>query len=113
MGIFKVVRDSYTLAQGWQKWATGKQPWKDSLEMMKRQGFEQEDSLIGFCGNETRIFLNDEVASSGVDDSHTRFKGIRKLPKRPFRSKSCSEAQSRQWAITKGFDDGYKIRVGA
>jgi hypothetical protein len=26
MGIFKVVRDSYTLAQGWQKWATGKQP---------------------------------------------------------------------------------------
>jgi hypothetical protein len=32
--------------------------------MMKRQGFEQEDSLIGFCGNETTIFLNDEVASS-------------------------------------------------
>jgi hypothetical protein len=48
MGIFKVARDSYTLAQGWQKWATGKQPWKDSLKTMKWQGFEQEDSLIGF-----------------------------------------------------------------
>jgi hypothetical protein len=34
--------------------------------MMKRQGFEQEDSLIGFCGIETTIFLNDEVASSGL-----------------------------------------------
>jgi hypothetical protein len=33
--------------------------------MMKRQGFKQEDSLIGFCGNETTIFLNDEVVSSG------------------------------------------------
>jgi hypothetical protein len=65
MGIFKVAMDSYTLAQGWQKWLTDKQPWKDSLEMMKRQGFEQENSLIGFCGNETTIFLNDEVASSG------------------------------------------------
>jgi hypothetical protein len=26
-----------------------------------------------------------------------------------FGSKSCSEAQSRQGAITKGFDDGYEI----
>jgi hypothetical protein len=48
MGIFKVVRDSYALAQGWQKWATDKQPWKDSFEIMKQQGFEQEDNLIGF-----------------------------------------------------------------
>jgi hypothetical protein len=43
--------------------------------MMKRKGFEQEDSLIGFCGNEKTIFLNNEVASSGVDDSHTGSKG--------------------------------------
>jgi hypothetical protein len=28
-----------------------------------------------FRGNETTIFLNDEVVSSGVDDSHTGFKG--------------------------------------
>jgi hypothetical protein len=66
MGIFKVARDSYTLAQVWRKWATGKQPCKDSLEMMKQQGFKQEDNLIDFCGNETTIFLNDEVASSGL-----------------------------------------------
>jgi hypothetical protein len=86
IGIFNVARDSYTLAQGWQKWATSKQPWKDSLEMMKWQGFEQEDSLIGFCGNETTIFLNDEVASSGVDDSHMGFKGRRNPPKWPLGS---------------------------
>jgi hypothetical protein len=59
------------------------QPWKDSLEIMKRQGFEQEDSLIRFYSNETTIFLNDEVASSGVDDSHTGFKGRRNPPKWP------------------------------
>jgi hypothetical protein len=86
MGIFKVVRDAYTLAQGWRKWAICKQPWKNSLKMMKRQGFEQEDNLIGFCGNETTIFLNDEVVSSGVDDSHTGFKGRRNPPKRPLGS---------------------------
>jgi hypothetical protein len=61
MGIFKVARDSYTLAQGWRKCAAGKQPWKDSLETMKRQYFKQEDNLIGFCSNETIFFLNDEV----------------------------------------------------
>jgi hypothetical protein len=33
--------------------------------MMKRQGFEQEYNMIGFSGNETIIFLNDEVASRG------------------------------------------------
>jgi hypothetical protein len=54
--------------------------------MMKRQGFEQEDSLICFCSNETTIFLNDEVASSGVDDSHIGFKGRRNLPKQPLGS---------------------------
>jgi hypothetical protein len=54
--------------------------------MMKQQGFKQEDSLIGFCGNETTIFLNDKVASSRVDDSHTGFKGRRNLPKRPLGS---------------------------
>jgi hypothetical protein len=86
MGISKIARDSYTLAQGWWKWATDKQPWKGSLETMKRQGFEQEDSLIGFYGNETTIFLNDEVASSGVDDSHMGFKGRRNPPKWPLGS---------------------------
>jgi hypothetical protein len=48
---------------------------------MKQQGFEQENSLIGFCGNKITFFLNDEVASSGVDDSHIGFKGRRNPPK--------------------------------
>jgi hypothetical protein len=91
MGIFKVVRDSYTLAQGWWKWATDKQPWKDSLEMMKRQGFKQEDSLIGFCGIETTIFLNDEVASRGLTILIRGSKGG-KSAKMVTWFKSCSEA---------------------
>jgi hypothetical protein len=65
------------LAQGWRQWATDNQPWKDSLETVSWQGFEQEDDLIGFWGNETTIFLNDEIASSRVDDSQTGFKGRR------------------------------------
>jgi hypothetical protein len=40
--------DNFTLVQGWQKWATSKQPWKDSFKTMKQQSFKQEDSLIGF-----------------------------------------------------------------
>jgi hypothetical protein len=28
------ITDTFTLAQGWQKWATGKKPWKDSFKMM-------------------------------------------------------------------------------
>jgi hypothetical protein len=69
------------------KGAAGNQPWKDSLEMISWQGFEQEDDLIGFCGNETTIFLNNEVASSRVDDSQTGFKGRRNLSKWQFGSK--------------------------
>jgi hypothetical protein len=59
--------------------------------------------------NETTIFLNDEVASSGVDDSHTGFKGMRNPPKWPVGSNACSEAKSQQRVIKKGFDDGYEI----
>jgi hypothetical protein len=62
--------------------------------MMKRQGFEQEDSLIDFCSNETTFFLNDEVASSGVDDSHTGFKGRRNPPKRPLGSNLAQKRNS-------------------
>jgi hypothetical protein len=74
------------------KWGTGNQPWNDSLEMISWQGFEQEDNLIGFWGNETTIFLNDEVASSRVDDSQMGFNGRRNPLKRQFGSKSCSES---------------------
>jgi hypothetical protein len=45
-----------------------------------------------FRGNETTIDLNDEVVSSGVDDSQTWFKGRRNPPKWQFGSKSCSKA---------------------
>jgi CelD/BcsL family acetyltransferase involved in cellulose biosynthesis len=34
-----------------------------------------------FWGNETTLFLNDEVASSRVDDSHMGFKRRRNMPK--------------------------------
>jgi hypothetical protein len=57
-----------------------------------------------FGGNETTIFLNIEVTSSGVDDSHTGFKGRRNLPKWPFGSLSCYKEPSQ-----KGFHDGYEI----
>jgi hypothetical protein len=43
-----VIVDTFTLAQGWRKWTTGKQSRKDSFEMMRRQSFKQDDSLIGF-----------------------------------------------------------------
>jgi hypothetical protein len=44
----KAIVDNFTLVQGWQKWATAKQPWKDSFETMKQQSLKQEDNLIGF-----------------------------------------------------------------
>jgi hypothetical protein len=80
--------------------------------MMKRQGFKQEDSLIGFCGNETTFFLNDEVVSSGVDDSHTGFKGRRNPPKRPCGS---NLAQKRNPGKEPSHDDSMvvmRLRVG-
>jgi hypothetical protein len=43
--------------------------------------FQTSGKLDRFQGVETTIFLNDEVASRGVDDSHTGFKGKRNLPK--------------------------------
>jgi hypothetical protein len=42
-------------------------------------------------GNETTIFLNDEVSSSRVDDSQSEVEEKRNLPKAQFSSKSCSE----------------------
>jgi hypothetical protein len=42
-------------------------------------------------GNETTIFLNDEVSSSRVDDSQSEVEEKRNQPKAQFSSKSCSE----------------------
>jgi hypothetical protein len=59
----------------------------DKLARFQKRGWPDK-----FWGNETTIFLNDEVVSSGVDDSYTGFKGRTNPPKRPLGSKSCSEA---------------------
>jgi hypothetical protein len=77
--------------------------------MISWQGFEQEDDLIGFWGNETTIFLNDVVASSGVDNSHMGSKGGDIRQNDNLVPNSCSKVQSRQGDIKKRLDDAYKI----
>jgi hypothetical protein len=103
------IADTFTLAQGWQKWATGKQPWKDSFETMKRQGFEQEDYLKGFSVMIRQSPPTMRSRHKGVDDTHMGFKGRRNPPKWQIGSKSFSKMQSRQKAITRGFKGGYEI----
>jgi hypothetical protein len=44
----------------------------DKLAMFQTRGWADK-----FQSNKTTIFLNDEVASSRVDDAHTGFKGRR------------------------------------
>jgi hypothetical protein len=80
--------------------------------MMKRQGFEQEDSLIGFCGNETTIFLNEEVVSSGVDDSHTGSKGRRNPLKRPLGSNLARERNPNKEPSHEDSKVVMRLRVG-
>jgi hypothetical protein len=81
-GTFKVAKDTFTLAEGWEKKCyTGNQPWKDSLEAINRTGFEQEDGMKGFGVMNRQNSSKDEVLSNGVDDSHSKVKGRRNLPK--------------------------------
>jgi hypothetical protein len=54
--------------------------------------FQTRGKFDRFRGNETTIFINDEIASSGVDDFHTGLKGRRKPPKWEVGSTSCWEA---------------------
>jgi hypothetical protein len=56
--------------------------WKDKLARFRIR--RQPDR---FQGNETTIFLNDEIASSRVDDSHMGFERRRKPSKWQFGSK--------------------------
>jgi hypothetical protein len=49
--------------------------------------------MKGFGGKEpTKIPPRDEVLSHGGDGSQSEFEVARKPPKRPFGSRSCSEA---------------------
>jgi hypothetical protein len=59
--------------------------WQPTLERLARNDKLARFRIRGqpnrFQGNEIIIFLNDEIVSSGVDDSHMGLKGRRKLPK--------------------------------
>jgi hypothetical protein len=65
--------------------------WQPTLERLTRNNqsarFRTRGPPNRFQGNEITIFLNDEIASSGVDDSHTGFKRKRNPSKWQFGSK--------------------------
>jgi hypothetical protein len=96
------------LVQGWQKWATGKQPWKDSLETISWQGFGQEGYLKGFS-NQPTIFLNDEISSSEVDDSQLEVEGSRNPPKVNLVQNLARKSNPIKEPSHSGFDGGYEI----
>jgi CelD/BcsL family acetyltransferase involved in cellulose biosynthesis len=62
--------------------------WQPTLERLARNDklvrFRTRGRPDKFQGKETTIFLDDEVVSSGVDDSHMGFKGRRNPPKWQF-----------------------------
>jgi hypothetical protein len=58
----------------------------------KAARFQTRGQSNRFWGKETTIFLNDEIASSGVDDSYKGLKDRRKLLKWQVGSTSWSEA---------------------
>jgi hypothetical protein len=49
---------------------TGKEPWKDPLEAMKRQGFEQEYYLKGFSVMIQQSSQMMRFRHKGVDNTH-------------------------------------------
>jgi hypothetical protein len=69
--------------------------WQPTLERLARKDklarFWIRRQPDRFQGNEITIFLNDEIASSRVDDSHTGFKRRRKPSKWQFGSKILLE----------------------
>jgi hypothetical protein len=76
----------------------------DKLAMYRTRGRPDK-----FWSNETTIFLNDEVVSSRVDDSHMGFKGrkihqkgnlVQNLPRKRNHNKEPSQGE---------FDGGYEI----
>jgi hypothetical protein len=65
--------------------------WQPTLEILTQNDqsarFRIRAQPDRIRGNEITIFLNNEIASSGVDDSHTGFRRRRKLSKWQFGSK--------------------------
>jgi hypothetical protein len=65
--------------------------WQPTLEGLTQNDQSARFQIRGhhdrFRGNEITIFLNDEIASIGVDDSHMGFKRRRKPSKWQFGSK--------------------------
>jgi hypothetical protein len=77
----------------------------DKLERFRTRGWPDK-----FWGNETTIFLDDEVVSSGVNDSHTGFKGRRNPPKTTIWVPNFAQKHNHNIEPSqKGFYDGYEI----
>jgi hypothetical protein len=60
-------------------------------------------------GNEPAIFLNDEISSNGVDDSHLGFKGRRNLTKCDLVQNLARKSNPIQEPSQRGFGGGYDI----
>jgi hypothetical protein len=97
------------LAQGWRKWATSNQPWKDSLETISWQCIEQEDGLISFgamkqqssstmklCQAELMIL----IWGSKGGKIHQKGNLVQNLPRKRNHNKEPSQGE---------FDGGYEI----
>jgi hypothetical protein len=69
------------------KWATGQPTLERLAQNDKLARFQIRRQPDRFQGNDITIFLNDEIASSKVDDSHMGFERRRKLSKWQFGSK--------------------------
>jgi hypothetical protein len=72
--------------------------------------FQTRGQSDRFQGYKTTIFLNGEVASSGVDDSHTGFKRDEKSAKMTIWFQNpAQKLNPDKEPSQKGFDDGYMI----
>jgi hypothetical protein len=92
-----------------EKWATRKQPWKDSFDTISWQGFEQEDGRIGFEAMKQQSSLMMWVCQAELTILIRRSKGggIRQngnLVQNLARKRNPDKEPSQ-----KGFDGGYEI----
>jgi hypothetical protein len=99
----------FTLAQGWQKCVI----LTNNLGMARSvqqywQGFKQE-GLRKVLGNEPTIFLNAEVSSREIDDSHSEVEGRRNLPKGNLVQNLAQKRNPIKEPSHIGFEGGYKI----
>jgi hypothetical protein len=71
--------------------------------------FQTRGLLEGFQRNDPTIFPNDEVSSSGVDGSHTGFKGRRNPQKDNLVQNFARKRNPKKETSQRGFDSGYEI----